>query len=313
MVCLVTTLDAYTSTLTTLSNTDGIPEGIKRGVLSISLLRIGETFFSRLVFLDVTLEMWRHNLWYGVGADAYRSYVVPVGAKVGTLKHWSDNANNFYLGLLAELGVMGALAFLVSVASRQWSEAPNRPLLILSVLTVAALLVVGPHVEFPEVLLLVALFVGLSTNARLRGVVSHWYLVAILMLAGIIAAGRHERGVYPWRETSGGFERWITPDASIELGCDPVSGTAALGLKPQYVPTREALHVLVQTPGGASRSVDFKGPEAITVPVVCPLGSSTTWARIITSPAWSPARAWPGQSGDRRLLGVKQQSADFPK
>jgi uncharacterized membrane protein YhaH (DUF805 family) len=307
LVCVVTLLDASTPALTVLSNSTAVPEGIKRGISSISLLRLGETFFSRLVFLDVTLEMWRRNPWYGVGADAYRSYVVPVGSQVGTLKHWSDNANNFYLGLLAELGVIGILAFLVSIVSRRWSDSPNRALLALSVLTIGVLLIVGPHVDFPEVLILVAFLIGISTSARLRGRISHGYLVAILLLAGIIGAGRREHGVYPWREVSGGFERWLTPDATVEVVCDPVSGATVLGLQPQYVPSRDGLLISIRTGDGIVKNLECRGQGPISVPLACPAGYSTTRARIVTSPAWSPARAWPGQSRDRRLLGVKQQ------
>lgn len=308
LVCVVTVLDHTWGVVSVLQDARVLPEGLVRGISAMSLGRLHETFFSRRLFLGVSLEMWAQAPWYGVGADAYRHYVVPVGAKLGTLQNWSDNANNFYLGVLTELGSLGALAFFVSAVSRRVPASPERSLHVSALIMLATILVLGPHVDFPEVLLPVACLVGGATVAAVHGRLSHGYIVVVLCLAGIIGAMKRECGVYAWRATADGFERWLSPDAAVQLACDHETERAVLHIRAQYIPSREPLQVTVQGGEGSSNIVSLTSQDLRTVMLPCKPGQGETWIRIATRPAWSPARAWPAVSGDRRILGVIQTS-----
>lgn len=305
-VCLVTVLDSSLDFVTRVREAHVLPEGIVRGISAMSLGRLQETFFSRRLFLGVSLDMWAQAPWYGVGADAYRHYVVPIGVKLGTLRNWSDNANNFYLGILAELGILGALAFLVSAVSRRVPTSPSRNLHLAALLMLAAILVLGPHVDFPEVLLAAACLVGSTTVAAVRGRFSHTYIVVVLCIAGMIGATRREYGVYAWRATPEGFERWISSDAAVLLSCNPQTERAALTIRGQYIPTREPLRVIVRGEDGRSDIVSLASQDERAIAVSCKAGREEVRIHIATRPAWSPARAWPTVSGDRRILGVIQ-------
>ena len=72
----------------------------------------------RLAFWQAAVEMARENLWLGVGfgnyEPAYPDYA---------LLNWPDplgHAHNYYLNLLAEVGVVGLLAYLVLWAAVFW-------------------------------------------------------------------------------------------------------------------------------------------------------------------------------------------------
>jgi hypothetical protein len=85
---------------------------------------------------------------------------------------------------------------------------------------------------------------------------------------------------------------------------------AELILQPRYIPQSGPL--LVKYSDALSKSAENAAELRMTsgdrqrVLIKCDVNESTKRVKVLTSPAWSPYRAWPGTSKDRRVLGVEQ-------
>ena len=131
-----------------------------------------ETMFeSRVIYSRIALRVWEKSPWVGVGLSRFYELQEENGREIGIeLNGWRDNANNFYLQVLSELGLMGLGVILFAfylwcralsgdVRKRaigndgEWYVHPSRTVSLfratLGVLIV--LLVTGPHTNFPEV------------------------------------------------------------------------------------------------------------------------------------------------------------------
>ncbi|NMC61809.1 MAG: O-antigen ligase family protein, partial [SAR324 cluster bacterium] len=89
-----------------------LPVALRRLFETISVDQIEQALFSRALFYETALRMWNSSPVLGVGFNAFRDYV-PIftlmsGSDIGM---WIDNANNWYLQILAEMGIIGAIAF----------------------------------------------------------------------------------------------------------------------------------------------------------------------------------------------------------
>ncbi len=136
-----------------------VPESIVRVVETLHPTSAKEALRSRAVYADIGFEMWRDNPLYGVGLGRFRQYQPRYAKQAGVdIGSWLDNANNFYLGVLAELGLCGAFCLIVTVASLTLSAASTKVGLARQVLIIFLLvLFLGPHLDFDEVSLLFAL------------------------------------------------------------------------------------------------------------------------------------------------------------
>lgn len=305
----VSLLDLYTPWIGALVGADGIPEGIRRGVMALSVPRLSETIFSRRIFFEIGVALWRESPWFGVGADHFRAYVPIVGARLGNLRGWVDNSNNFYLGLLAEIGVVGALIACATAFSRGIIAGFQRSRAAWALLAVAAMLLTGPHLDFPEVLLVVGCLIGSSTVARTTSPLQSPIVWALSVAMGVLSASAHERGIYGWREQGGVFERWLTPDARVRVACEVLDGEgegARLLVSPLYIPRQGGLHVRIMPERGEPYTVSLLSQEPHQVRIPCDPSTGDVWLRVITTPPWSPGRAWPESSRDFRILGVRQ-------
>ncbi len=308
VVALISCLDSQTSVIQNLASSPGVPEGLRRTVTSLSLPRIEESLYSRSVFLSLSLAMIKSSPLFGVGPDRYRGQVVPMAEQVGlALNGWTDNSNNFYLGIIAELGIVGSLAFLLTVFGRRFKSNTEAPFGKIAIASLAVLLLTGPHTDFPEVLALVAALVSYATSSRASISQTRIRTIALLLGVGCLAPSWRERGVFDWQHTNLGVHRWLSNHAHIIGRCADSSSSryATFTVRPEYVPTKEPLRVTFTT-SGSLEELSFDAQETKTIQVPCPAHLATIHAVVDTHPAWSPYRAWPGRSTDRRLLGVQQ-------
>jgi hypothetical protein len=299
-IVITTVLDLYTPLLATVRGSAALPEGVKRIISAMSLARFSETVASRSVFLALTSSIINRDPVFGVGANAFASYVPLVGASIPSLKGWIDNSNNFYLGIVAELGVLGLCAFVMTVLSRRRGD---ESLMAAGVVLVAVglVLLTGPHTDFAEVLIPVALLIGVTTKPRRSVGYTRMYASGLFLIGGLIAGSRHERGVYGWHASDSVIRRWLSPDATIHVLCEEAGAykERSLVIRPLYVPSREPLRVSIRA-SSFSEEIQFSDQSERAIPLPCGR------YRLLVAPAWSPARAWPGRSEDRRLLGVEQ-------
>jgi hypothetical protein len=326
-VIMTTLLDSYSGIVGQLVASDNLPMGLRRGVAALSLYRLEETFMSRGIFFDLASAIGGGHWLFGVGADRFIDYVPLVGAELNLVRGWKDNSNNLYVGIITELGIVGACVFITAILGRRVRYAVPQvesqrvrlnhsgkvsALWCLVMLGVVAC--TGPHTDFIEVLLLVGCLVAITTeqrslSARLTGGVA----CAALTL-GIIASWHHEQGVYGWSDSATGATRWLSHRARIAGRCQrgPDGGSRVVFLfRPQYIPQSEPLRVVLTVAAQTSQEYLFRSSEVTEVAVSCSLEddnltSEQVFVNVSTSPAWSPYRAWPRVSGDRRILGVQQ-------
>lgn len=299
-IVITTALDLYTPLLTSVRGSAALPEGIKRIASAMSLARFTETVASRSVFLSLTGSIIERDPVFGVGANAFASYVPLVGASISSLKGWIDNSNNFYLGIVAELGGVGVCAFVMTVLSRRRRDESSTAAGVVLV-AIGVMLLTGPHTDFIEVLMPVALLVGMTTTPRHSVGYTQTYASGLFLVGGLLAGSHHERGVYGWHAGDGVIRRWLSPDASIQVLCQETSAEEErpVVIRPAYIPSREPLRVIIRS-SSFSEEISLFDQSERTIPLPCGR------YRLSVSPAWSPARAWPQKSDDRRLLGVEQ-------
>jgi hypothetical protein len=292
-----------------------LPQGIVRGVSALSLYRVSETFGSRSLFLDLATAVGRNHWLYGLGADRFREYVPLVGVQSGMISKWTDNANNFFLGLLVELGVFGFATVMVACSARTL----DRSVGLLGVWMCAALAVMlstGPHTDFIEVVILVGFVVAVISTPRVGFNSRLVPLGVVAGFLGIIASLWREQGAYTWWEYRGDAVRWLSHRAQIELVCEDsqqgaggvtsIAPIARTVLEPMYIPQNESLTVLCSTSAGDAQELVFATKQRKELQVPCRQVGERTLVTVATQPPWSPYRAWPRRSGDRRILGVQQ-------
>jgi hypothetical protein len=311
IVALITLLDIYSTLGQRVEESVVLPEGIKRGVLALSLDRAKDTFSSRTLFLELARVVGSEHRLFGIGADRFREYVPLAGAHSGLVRGWTDNANNLYMGVLVELGIIGGLLMLLMIVGRTRNAEPRQRwfagwLLV----TLAVVMCTGPHIDFIEVLLIVACLIGCVTAAVPLSPALLRVACIVALVAGVVGSLGREHGVYPWSESSDEVKRWLSNRAMVEVIClnNPITQVAEanLLLQARYIPTRGPLRVSVLEGGQEHLEALLPSQERQSISIPCKEQGERRLFTLVTRPAWSPYRAWPGQSGDRRLLGVEQ-------
>ncbi len=311
----ISILDLYTPWFEHWLSSGFIPEGGRRVLMTLSLARVSESFFSRGVFFLLGYELFDHFPLFGVGIDQFRYYVPAVVERLGlNMSDWVDNSNNFYLGLLTELGLLGTLIFVLTVRGRTLTR-EGGALCLLGLFVLAAILVTGPHLDFSEVLFISAGLVAAATRPRTIRALHTVTFACVGLLVGSLGVFTRELGGYQWESRNGTFDQWLSPAAIVSVACS-CDGIAELALESSYVPTTSPLVVSVHTKDGEVRELSFAKPETQKVTFSCANAASRTRDHhpgsialsITTAPGWSPARAWPGKTTDMRTLGIRMRN-----
>jgi O-antigen ligase len=121
---------------------------------------------SRVVFARIALQIWESEPLHGVGLGRFYDNQQRAAETLDIELHsWRDNANNFYLQILAEHGIIGVamllLAALLLLAKTFNSNDSLSHRARLGVLLFALLLCTGPHLLFAEIKFLFAILLGL--------------------------------------------------------------------------------------------------------------------------------------------------------
>lgn len=309
-VFAITALDSSSDLLNKVSRNESVPEGLKRGLSALSLSRVEETFGTRILFVKIAQRVVAGYESLGIGVDRFRDYVPYVGVRTGLVRGWTDNANNFYLALLVELGIVGSVLALFAAVGRRIRVAERHSCGGTLIVSLAILMLTGPHTDFPEVLILVAFLVGAITEPRrMPQALTSACLYGGLIL-GVSSSYTHEQGMQPWKEEREGATRWLSNRATVAVDCsDTIDGEApraSMVLSPVYIPQRVPLTVKIYKGASVLTRVDWSSQERRTVTFDCDNPGRASLVTVVTEPPWSPYRAWPGSSGDRRLLGVQQ-------
>lgn len=300
----------------------GLPIGLERLLESLRWDRVGETFHSRTVFWNIGGAVFLDHPWFGVGLGAFWRFVEPYALAAGIpLGGWTDNPNSYYIGILAELGLVGAVAWLLSVRALTWREGAllgGWP--AAGVIAFLVMCVVGPHLDFDEVtVLFAALLAGavvLRERRTIEGGALRYPVVAVgAILLSTIVTQRFsgEWGVYPFETDDIGRFRWSSPTARLNLSC--VGGRALLTVRAVHPEIgRSPVRVEIVT-ALEQREETLHSGESNSITLRCrPEGVPEAGApdridvRLAVTPALIPAHAFGGQ--DRRPLGVQIRASN---
>ncbi len=310
----VSYLDSSSSLISDIVDNSSVPGGARRILAALSFERLSDTLFSRGIFLQIAQAIGDGRWLWGIGADRFSEYVALIGAERGMIRGWVDNSNNFYVGLIVELGLIGVGCFILTCLGRKLVDGHLRRFALAALGMLAIILITGPHTDFSEVLVIVAAIVGSITMERRYGAGVARGVGAVAFIGGVLAAGLgHEYGTYNWLDTRLGATRWLGHRARVRLECkvvepsDPNSArTARSMLRAAYVPQAAPLVAKVYRGGQLHQELIFTKPEHKEVVAECSPGERAVFVTIHTQPAWSPYRAWPLRSPDRRLFGLEQ-------
>lgn len=301
------------------------------------------TLSSRLIFGKIALAMWTESPVIGVGLGRFYTEQAAVAESIGlNLEGWRDNANNFYLQVLAEEGLIGILLtifalyfFAISLSGKPlrdgWTTLDQkivspRSLLALSRIAsgvLALLLFTGPHLFFEEVRFLSAVFLTMGvaqvepqrelllSNLR-RLLKAMVLLVPLLYVCLPVLGGLQEitKGLYAKEHGERGFFAWTARSARLAFcGSERPEKLEFRALNPDLAasPLRVRLARLkdgvLQTQGALSIS----DSEWKSLPLGTPDMFSTQADVFVldVSRVWSPVQTH--GRGDWRVLGVMLQ------
>lgn len=321
-VAVVTALDSWALLAVIPDGQSWLPQGVIRGISALSLSRISDTFGSRTLFVELASAVGSGHWVFGLGADRFREYVPLVGVQSGLIHKWTDNANNLYLALLVELGIVGCLCVCAVALARSVKANPPARFGVWACIALALMMGTGPHTDFIEVVVLVGFVVAVISQPRAE-IVPGFLMVSIATgLLGFAASFVREQGAYTWWEQRGNAVRWLAHRAQIELVCKrdeetPANGSGASHsartlLEPMYIPQREPLKVGVSAVNGFRSVLEFETKVRRELRLPCARIGERLLLTVVTEPPWSPYRAWSRISGDRRILGVQQIEIGAP-
>lgn len=183
---------------------------------------------SRAFFTESAWEVFLHFPWFGVGPFRFEDWFLSVSrARHLDLGLWTDNPNNFYVGMLCEFGLLGLGVFLLTLSKLHLRRPadPTSRILRYVFLIFCILLCFGPHNRAPTVLLLSALVATTSFQAPLR--TEHGVRIgAVLLLYSAILLGcigwqiqSLPAGLYNVEKIQQRYVRWAGPVGRIVIPC----------------------------------------------------------------------------------------------
>lgn len=275
------------------------PAGLVRIRESLDPTRISNTLESRTIFTRLSLAAFQSSPLVGVGLGRFDDFVVPLShsLQLGT-GLWRDGATSVYLEILCELGVLGALAFIVVALSLKRADGGD---ILYRGLGIAFLVIltVMPHTNFPEGVALAGLLLAQTVTPRtlsLRPIIAG--VVTISMIVPFWYAPSAVYGFYPWEQNDQGFIRWTAAESGGTLSCADSAELKLLNGSPQVQ------DVEVRSSNGSQLRTLQRG-EGFSVTLPCSQGTARYLLNV--SPGFTPSKF--GFKGDDRLLGVRQISS----
>ena len=300
-------------------------------------------FSSRVAYTRLALEIWSHSPFFGIGLSRFYDVQGPAAKRLElNLGSWRDNANNFYLEVLVEQGLLGLCLIFLSLfllAKALAGKTPNStelpglsPRLFetveIAIAVLFAILLTGPHVSFDEIRYFAAALIGLQlfsverldssvlpdgpVKLRLFFVVST-FAYAIFGVSFIVS--KPVLGFYGLeRGASGEPYRWMGSRAKLALCLTEFEPTSYLQIQAPRPDVTEAnpLKVRVNYYREAARKevrsneLSIEGTSPLTLKFPFPEDEHSRYQRryieISVDRLWHPR----GQSstGDPRWLGL---------
>jgi hypothetical protein len=198
-----------------------LPRSLERAALTLVKSEGNDSFESRTIFGKMAYAMFIDHPVTGVGPNGFRDNFRDYEKKIGIdLEGWEDNANNFYLGLTSELGIIGLIALILSLSSLKINNHAKREE-IHSVSVLGILLILGPHFDFVEVAIESGLLLGTVFTLRDSQAwpLRRFRILSIALMATVLTLGSFANlGVYKSASTAPNA-RWTSVRAHPTLEC----------------------------------------------------------------------------------------------
>ena len=320
--------------------------GLNRVLKTLNWDQAAEMFQSRALFTHLAVAVGQMNPITGVGLTRFYEEQNEAARSLGLDLHgWRDNANNFYLQVCAELGVLGFAitsfslylfwhALRGEIRGDNWraaaSDSRRRELYVrlarCSLLTLLILWVTGPHTAFPEVRYLAAAFIGIAGAGVVFGpekkvlpITWGCFFVLVLVSSFLVLFSSFTRktqtlaGVYAVENGEDGPYFW-TGKRGVFSFCGLPSPSPRLELRALNPNLRKKpLEVVIAAEGSpdnrAETSIILIDDTWTTIsPPPLPAPVYRVAVSIAPDRTWSPSEGVP--DGDPRWLGVMVKQPD---
>lgn len=303
--------------------------GVLRVLKTLDFQQMGEMLSNRLLFAKIAWFLFLSSPMFGIGLSRFYGLQDEASASLGiSLGSWRDNANNFYLQILSEQGLMGLvlLVFVVCLwVSYLKKEDMNyrdefRSVVCYALCVFGIVLVTGPHFLFYEVslfftLLLSAIFPMLSNDSSKSVFFSHAFIGVLLIVALLVFEfnfqGVRYRGFHQIEQSQDGEVAWTGGKANIQM-CGRESHHTLIVQAPRPdISVQTPLRLEILSGGEVIQSVSIinSSPIAVSVP-----RDKMDESKVITLSVERVIQPSTGE-GDSRILGVmvKMPASDcFP-
>lgn len=268
-----------------------LPVGLSRVLNSLLLPTMSEYLYNRFLFATAAISIFDASPLTGIGVGQFKN-VFPfyVDSSIGT---WTDNANNFYLGIIAEQGILGALFLFIGVRSLSYTDYSNKSLHY-AVVAFLLLLLVGPHLEFLEVAILFGVILGQVVNETKplpKSIIASTIPSALILM---IITLSNERGLYPWERDAHGLFRWSKIRSVVNVKC--IDNKALITLS-TFAPS--GLELVMRT-SNSSREI-FVNASPSSENFEC-IGKDSIQIYLTSNATWSPSETF--KNSDPRKLSV---------
>jgi hypothetical protein len=201
-----------------------VPVAIDRVLHTVNSQNFTEAFFSRYIFWYIAILIWASSPFVGIGFNQFREVMTTFAAKAGiSLNFWVDNSNSLYLGVLAELGILGGVLLVYEILTFSGKRYVAKAKIARMVSYVFLLLLLfGPHIEFLSISIIIAVIIGVGwsfyrkDNYRFRC----WKISFVVIVFIILLHGNYSQfGLYPWEPQPQGLARWTRTNSQFYLPC----------------------------------------------------------------------------------------------
>ncbi|MDZ4786796.1 MAG: O-antigen ligase family protein [bacterium] len=284
-----------------------MPEGFRRILSGISDANINNSPLSRLPFIRIAWAMILDHP-YGIGFENFRFAMHEYAQYLSlNLKGWSDGNNNFYLGLISELGILGFISLVLAFSYFKFDFSQKKYFPVLYVFLF--LLLFGSHVSFDEVAILTSVILSLvlvkrefSDRFLIKLTKTAFAIILIVSLFAVpFAASKLEYGLFTFERGMEGTYRWTSIVAKKLFKCQ--GPLLNLKLRAMHAGQQNKnVNINFMNELGENISVDFLSTEQKNIEFACP-NQKETYLYMLINPPWSPAL----QTGskDDRILGVQ--------
>jgi O-antigen ligase len=292
-----------------------LPSGVVRILHSLDFSNLSEAIHSRLVFLKIGVAVFLDHPLIGAGPGNFPfvapEYAAQLGLGTGA---WTDNPNNFYLGIAAELGLLGIVLFVLSVGNLRFKkslkDSTREAYFLDSFIVLLILLFLGPHVFFMEILFLGAFAASQSIESvqvKKSAPMGRLLLSIVLIIAAGIGARYGERGLYFWEGDAYGFFRWTHGRSYSFVRCTEQKEVISLRAGNPDMAHRP-IEIRVYQNGSliGNHLLSDSTPREVVIDCSNRKGlfnRNRAYFSVELDRVWNPAKE--GLGNDPRLLGVK--------